>query len=111
MIPRILNLPFKRNSVFLFGPRQVGKSTLIKHLLAQENYIEIDLLKNEVFLKYKTNPELLRSEIEFLARKKDRIYVFIDEVQKCPLEEHGSFFYFHLRMLSLVTGLISKTYC
>ncbi|MCK4468250.1 MAG: AAA family ATPase, partial [Desulfobacterales bacterium] len=70
MIPRILNLPFKRNSVFLFGPRQVGKTTLIKHLLAEENYLEIDLLKNEVLLKYKANPELLRSEIEFLARKK-----------------------------------------
>ncbi len=84
MIPRILNLPFKRNSVFLFGPRQVGKSTLVKHLLAEENYLEIDLLKNDVLLKYKANPELLRSEIEFLARKTDRVYVFIDEVQKCP---------------------------
>ena len=84
MIPRILNLPFKRNSVSLFGPRQVGKSTLVKHLLAEENYLEIDLLKNDVLLKYKANPELLRSEIEFLARKTDRVYVFIDEVQKCP---------------------------
>ncbi len=107
MIPRILNLPFKRNSVFLFGPRQVGKSTLIKHLLAQENYIEIDLLKNEVFLKYKTNPELLRSEIEFLARKKDRIYVFIDEVQKCPelLDEvHWLIERFDKQVIFILTG-------
>ena len=69
----------KRNSVFLFGPRQVGKTTLIKHLFAEENYIEIEFLKNEVLLKYKTNPVLLRSEIEFLAGKKERIYVFIIE--------------------------------
>jgi len=45
MITRILKLPFKKNSVFLFGPRQVGKSTLVKHLLAVEDYLEIDLLK------------------------------------------------------------------
>jgi len=107
MIPRILNLPFKKNSVFLFGPRQVGKSTLIKHLLAQENYIEIDLLKNEVLLKYKTNPELLRSEIEFLAKKKDRIYVFIDEVQKCPeiLDEvHWLIERFDKQVIFILTG-------
>lgn len=107
MIPRILNLPFKRNSVFLFGPRQVGKTTLIKHLLAEENYLEIDLLKNEVLLKYKANPELLRSEIEFLARKKDRIYVFIDEVQKCPeiLDEvHWLIERFGKQVIFILTG-------
>lgn len=107
MIPRILNLPFKKNSVFLFGPRQVGKSTLIKHLLAEENYIEIDLLKNEVLLKYKANPELLRSEIEFLAKKKDRIYIFIDEVQKCPeiLDEvHWLIERFDKQIIFILTG-------
>jgi len=34
MISRVKNLPFRRKSVFLFGPRQVGKTTLVKHLLA-----------------------------------------------------------------------------
>jgi len=44
MIPRIIDIPFKRKSVFLFGPRQVGKSTLVKHLIADMDYLEIDLL-------------------------------------------------------------------
>ena len=84
MISRAINLPFKRNSVFLFGPRQVGKSTLVRNLLANEEHYEIDLLKSDVLLKYKANPSQLRSECEFLAGEKDKFYVFIDEIQKCP---------------------------
>ncbi|MBW2106629.1 MAG: ATP-binding protein [Deltaproteobacteria bacterium] len=84
MIPRIIDIPFKRKSVFLFGPRQVGKSTLVKHLIADMDYLEIDLLKGDTILKYKKNPGLLIIEIEFLAKTKDRFFVFIDEIQKCP---------------------------
>jgi len=84
MIHRIIDIPFKRKSVFLFGPRQVGKSTLIKHLLADMDCLEIDLLKGDVLLKYKKTPGLLRAEIEFLLRNKDSVFVFIDEIQKCP---------------------------
>ena len=68
----------------MFGPRQVGKSTLIKHLLAGMDCLEIDLLKGDILLKYKKNPSLLRAEIEFLLRNKDSVFVFIDEIQKCP---------------------------
>ena len=56
MISRSINLPFKKNSVFLFGPRQVGKSMLVRHLLFAEEHIEIDLLKNDILLKYKAKP-------------------------------------------------------
>ena len=84
MLSRMLRLPFQKNSVFLFGPRQVGKSTLVKHLLATEDHLEIDLLKGEILLKYKANPSLLRAETDFLAQKKNTVYVFIDEIQKCP---------------------------
>jgi len=84
MIPRIIDLPFKRKSVFLFGPRQVGKSTLVKHLLAGLDYLGIDLLKGDILLKYKTNPSLLRAEAEFLTKNRDKAFVFIDEIQKCP---------------------------
>jgi predicted AAA+ superfamily ATPase len=84
MIPRIINVPFKRHSVFLFGPRQVGKSTLVRYMLTEEEHLEIDLLKSENFLKYKTNPSRLRTECEFLAKEKAQFYVFIDEIQKCP---------------------------
>lgn len=85
MISRLLDLPLERKSVFLFGPRQVGKSTLIKHLLANRpHYIEINLLKGDVLMKYKRNPSLLRAETDFLARSRESILVFIDEIQKCP---------------------------
>ena len=84
MIARIIDLPFKRNSVFLFGPRQVGKSTLVRNLLANEELLELDLLKGDVFFKYKSNPSRLRTECEFKAKKNNQFYVFIDEIQKCP---------------------------
>ena len=107
MIPRSLNLPFKKRSAFLFGPRQVGKSTLVKHLFANEDYIEIDLLKGDVLLKYKANPSLLRAESEFLVKRKEKVYVFIDEIQKCPellnevhylIEQYGG------KILFILTG-------
>ena len=69
MIPRLLNLPFAKRSFFLFGPRQVGKSTLVKNALRNREHIEIDLLKSDVLLKYKKNPELLRHEVDLLAQK------------------------------------------
>lgn len=84
MIPRIIDIPFKRKSVFLFGPRQVGKSTLVKHLLADMDYLEINLLKGDILLKYKKNPSLLTAETEFLLKNKDKAFVFIDEIQKSP---------------------------
>jgi predicted AAA+ superfamily ATPase len=84
MIPRIIDIPFKRKSVFLFGPRQVGKSTLVKHLLADMDFLEVNLLKGDILLKYKKNPSLLTAEIEFLIRNKDEVFVFKDEIQKCP---------------------------
>ena len=107
MIPRTINLPFKKNSVFLFGPRQVGKSTLIRNLLTDEEHIEINLLKSDVLLKYKANPSQLRLECEFLAGKKDKFYVFIDEIQKCPelLDEiHHLIEKFGRKILFILTG-------
>lgn len=107
MISRIIKLPFKRNSIFLFGPRQVGKSTLVRHLLTREEHLEIDLLKSDVFLKYKTNPSRLRTECEFLAKEKEQFFVFIDEIQKCPelLDEvHYLIEKFRQRILFILTG-------
>lgn len=107
MIPRITNLPFRRKSVFLFGPRQVGKSTLVKHLLADEDHLEIDLLKGDILLKYKINPSLLRAEVEFLTRNTDKIFVFIDEIQKCPEllnEVHYLIEEFRERISFILTG-------
>ena len=107
MISRSLNLPFKKNSLFLFGPRQVGKSTLVRHLLIDEVYLELDLLKTDVLLKYKTNPSQLRRECEFLAKEKDTFYVFVDEIQKCPEllnEVHYLIEKFGKKILFILTG-------
>ena len=84
MISRIPDLPFGRKSFFLFGPRQVGKSTLVRYALRNSNHIEMNLLKSEVLLKYKKNPELLRLEVDFVLKKNPQVIVFIDEIQKAP---------------------------
>lgn len=87
MVPRILQLPFGKRSFFLFGPRQVGKSTLIKSLLSKSDFLLIDLLLYQTLIKYKSNPELLIDEVGFLIKSrksKNRATVFIDEIQKFP---------------------------
>ncbi|MCP4665972.1 MAG: ATP-binding protein [Deltaproteobacteria bacterium] len=84
MIPRIPKFPFGRKSFFLFGPRQVGKSTLVSDALSDMRHIEIDLLKSDVLLKYKTNPELLRREVNFQVKTERPLIIFIDEIQKAP---------------------------
>lgn len=79
MINRILgNLIEKsKKSALLLGPRQTGKSTLIKSL-------PIDLIINfadqDTFLKHTQDFGLLRDQIE---RKKAQ-KIFIDEVQRIP---------------------------
>lgn len=81
---------FKRNLIlpppgeenfFLWGPRQTGKSTLLRAWHTGERWI--DLLKSEVYRRYSTNPELLRQELE--AEGADTgTQVVIDEIQKVP---------------------------
>ncbi len=82
MIHRICKLP-KNKSFFLFGPRQTGKSSLIRTLWT-ENIWTIDLLKNDHFLKYSKTPEIFRKEAqEKIVREKIKTIV-VDEIQKVP---------------------------
>ena len=82
MIKRELNLPRKPNeSYFLWGPRQVGKSSLLKFLYPKAIYI--NLLDTDEFIKYNEKPYLLRHEL--LAQNKKGTFVIIDEIQKVPL--------------------------
>lgn len=77
---RLLQLPdLTKKSVFLWGPRKVGKSTWIKHQLADAIYI--DLLRSDVFAEYSTRPHLLRDRYQFVEKK---LPIVIDEIQKCP---------------------------
>ena len=66
-----------KKSLFLLGPRQTGKSTMIKNQLPQVK--KINLLQTDVYLKYSTDPSLMRKEIT----EKDHL-IIIDEVQKLP---------------------------
>ena len=82
MFKRII-IPAKTKSWFLFGPRQTGKSTLVKSLLRPED-LYIDLLPQRNFLNYAKNPGRIREEILAHCRQhKDPVCV-IDEIQKIP---------------------------
>lgn len=68
-----------QESCFFWGPRQSGKSTLLKATFPQAPYYDI-LLSNE-FERLNRRPSLLREEL--LARQLNAP-VIIDEVQKIP---------------------------
>ena len=70
--------------VFLWGPRQVGKSTILNHLLKEYggSYFNFDNLEDQRLF----TPELdkLESAINFKSGGKKAKMVFIDEIQKLP---------------------------
>lgn len=77
---RLLRLDeIEDDSLFLWGPRQVGKSTLLKERFPDAVFY--DLLNSEVYERLFRKPQLLRQDI--MALDKDKI-VIIDEVQKIP---------------------------
>jgi len=80
MFTRKLVLPKeKTETFFLWGPRQTGKTTLLRQ--KYPNAFWIDLLKADHYRRYLTRPERMREEIEALE---SRPFVVIDEVQKVP---------------------------
>lgn len=80
MLERILKLEeIKDDSLFLWGSRQTGKSTLLKHLFPNAQLY--DLLKSDVRIALQMRPALLREECEMLDEGE---LVIIDEVQKVP---------------------------
>ncbi len=82
MFNRRLSLPEAgTETFFLWGARQTGKSTLLRHCYPDGRWI--DLLKSDEFRRYTTRPELLRFEIE-ADRVGDDQQVVIDEIQKVP---------------------------
>ena len=67
------------DSVFLFGARQTGKTTLLRDLFP--NSIFYDLLENNTYERMRRNPSLLRQE---LANASEGTIVIIDEIQLIP---------------------------
>jgi predicted AAA+ superfamily ATPase len=66
-----------KKSHFLFGPRQTGKSTWVRHALPQARIY--DLLDSAVFLALNHRPGRLGEELT----PRDRVVV-IDEIQRLP---------------------------
>lgn len=66
-------------AMFLFGGRQVGKSTLLKERFPKAVYI--DLLNSELRNRFRQSPVLFREE---LARLSPGTLVIVDEIQKVP---------------------------
>ena len=82
MFNRTISLP-KKESFFLFGPRQVGKSTLIEQRFNKNIWL-IDLLLNDVFFLYSKDPSLFREEAIEKIKNENIKTIFIDEVQRLP---------------------------
>ncbi len=81
MLKRLINLDLAHGrTFFLWGQRQVGKSTLLRTIYPNSRYL--DLLNSELFLKYSRAPQTLREELEAQPLKSG--LVIIDEVQKVP---------------------------
>ena len=80
MLERILKLQeIKDDSLFLWGTRQTGKSTLLKALFPKARLY--DLLKTDIRAALQFRPAILREECEMLDEGE---LVIIDEVQKVP---------------------------
>ncbi|MBP5443255.1 MAG: ATP-binding protein [Treponema sp.] len=73
----------KKKSMFLFGPRQTGKSSFIKHqLLGDDIALFWTLLDGRLRMRILADLGILRQEVE-MKNLRDCIIV-IDEIQKCP---------------------------
>ncbi len=79
MLERALRLPRRPDtSFFLWGPRQTGKSTLLRATYPRAR--TIDLLSAREFVRFARDPGLLREEIAGGGER----FVVIDEIQKIP---------------------------
>jgi predicted AAA+ superfamily ATPase len=79
-IERVLDLPslLQKKSHFLFGPRQTGKTSLIRHSL--KGVRSYDLLDTSVYLALSQNPGRISQELD----PRDKI-VIVDEIQRLPV--------------------------
>lgn len=80
-IERAVRIP-KKQSCFLLGPRQTGKSTLLRSLFPAEECLYYDLLRSEEYYRLSAEPSALREEV--LSRGRGVRRVIIDEVQRIP---------------------------
>lgn len=90
MFNRMLEGRLPDESFFLFGPRQVGKSTLLGKI---QTIFSVDLLDPAVQQAYSKDPDLL---VRQLSAKEEKGMVLIDEIQRVP------------KLLDVIHGLMEK---
>lgn len=66
-------------SLFLWGARQTGKSTLLKSLFPDALWF--DLLLSDTYLRYKSEPQQFR---QVILASDSKVTVVVDEIQKIP---------------------------
>ena len=83
-IQRIIDIQpkLKSKSLFLFGPRQTGKSSLIANQIQDDVKLSWSLLNARIRRRCQADPGVLRDEIE--TRGIHDGLVIIDEIQKVP---------------------------
>lgn len=79
---RSISLPLDY-SFFLFGPRQVGKSTILNYRFSKDETLIFDLLDLNEVRRLERDPGIFFRTIEARDTKKIK-YVIVDEVQKLP---------------------------
>ena len=85
MYKRMLDFGLSRkHSCFLWGPRQAGKSTLLRQRFPAA--VVYDLLLSDQYRRFLHDPSVLRQEITRmgLTGKNQKDPVIIDEIQKVP---------------------------
>ncbi len=97
---RFLNFKheIRQKSLFLFGPRQTGKTFFLKKAFPESPFY--NLLLADVFLRMSQRPQLMREELLSLEKNFPQP-IIIDEIQKLPvlldevhylIEEYGFHF-------------------
>lgn len=94
LLTRLLKL-HKNQSLFLFGARGTGKSTLTEEQYSHETTIWIDLLDPLEEDRFARNPNELKAIVDALPASVS--HIVIDEIQKLP------------KLLDVVHSLIEKT--
>ena len=82
MITRIADLPDNR-SFFLFGPRQTGKSSLIRFVFGDDGWT-LNLLHGEEYARYAKHPAQYRLDAAEKIRTLNTRRFILDEVQRIP---------------------------
>lgn len=78
---RVLDVLERDKSILLLGPRQTGKTTLIKQLKSD---LYISLVNPRTRIAYERDPSRLTREVDALEGGKELPLVVVDEIQKVP---------------------------